>query len=345
MKTNKAPRMLKVETGKLEKTYQYFPTDEFIDYHVYDSIPRLWRWMEQVLRLDIYLAYRTWRIADQYDIIWANSEKVAIPLSFLNIKKPLVVILQFPESPLRRLLIKWSKLAKRWAGVGIVAKDVRNFVQSELGVEPAKIFQYYAARTDLFKDNDNDCSDMDSTVILSMGVAKRDYDTLIRALSHLPGYETEIYVSSKYGDQYKGRKTKRVADWIRFPERIPDDELVCRYKRSRFVVVPLIPTSHSGAGVTSVFEASAAGKAVIATDTGGMSSYVLHGKTGLLVPPNDVNAMCSAIQRLWENPELANQMGQAGRRFVEKNYSHDEVVAGIRLFLQRLWDDVSTKGS
>lgn len=345
MKTNKAPRMLKVETGRLEKTHQYFPTDEFIDYHVYDGIPLWWRWIEQLLRLDIYLAYRTWRIADQYDIIWANSEKAAIPLSFLNIKKPLVVILQNPESPLRRLLIKWSRLAKRWSGVGIVAKEARSFIQSELGVEPAKIFQYYAARTDLFKDTDDDCTVVDGEMILSMGVTKRDYDTLIQALSSLPGYTAEIYVSSKYGDQYRGRKTNNAAHWIRFPERIPDDELVCCYKRSRFVVVPLIPTSHSGAGVTSVFEASAAGKAVIATDTGGMSSYVLHGVTGLLVPPNDVDAMRRAVKELWENPKLAYEMGQAGRRFVEENYSHNDVVAGITLFLQRLWDEVNSQRS
>ena len=147
----KYPKMLKVETGRLERTYRYFPTDEFIDYRVYDHVPRWWRWIEQLLRTDFYLALQVKKIANQYDIIWANSEKVGIPLSFLNIKTPLVVILQHPESPLRVILMKLSGIAKKWAGIGIVVTGARNFLQTKLGVDPKKIFQYYAARTDALK--------------------------------------------------------------------------------------------------------------------------------------------------------------------------------------------------
>jgi glycosyltransferase involved in cell wall biosynthesis len=335
MNTNKPPKMLKVETGYLERTFQYFPTDEFIDYRVYDRVPKWWRRIEQLLRLDIYLAYRTKRIADQYDIIWANSEKVAVPLSFLNIKKPMVVILQNPESPLRMLLIRLTGIARKWAGIGVVSNESGKLLQAEFGVKPDRIFQYFAARTDLFQPADHEYP-VDQSRILSIGVAKRDYDTMIAALSELPGYQTEIFVSSKYGDQYTGGQINKVADWIRFPGRLTDEELRCRYQQARFVVVPLKPTSHTGAGVTSVFEASASGKAVIATDTGGMNSYVVDGKTGLLVPPADVQALRNAIRKLWENPKLALEMGRAGREFVEKNYSQQGVVELTTRFLRNL---------
>jgi glycosyltransferase involved in cell wall biosynthesis len=335
MNTNKPPKMLKVETGYLERTFQYFPTDEFIDYRVYDRVPKWWRRIEQLLRLDIYLAYRTKRIADQYDIIWANSEKVAVPLSFLNIKKPMVVILQNPESPLRMLLIRLTGIARKWAGIGVVSNESGKLLQAEFGVKPDRIFQYFAARTDLFQPADHEYP-VDQSRILSIGVAKRDYDTMIAALSELPGYQTEIFVSSKYGDQYTGGQINKVADWIRFPGRLTDEELRCRYQQARFVVVPLKPTSHTGAGVTSVFEASASGKAVIATDTGGMNSYVVDGKTGLLVPPADVQALRNAIRKLWENPKLALEMGRAGREFVKKNYSQQGVVELTTRFLRNL---------
>lgn len=334
MNTGKDPRMLKVETGNLEKTFQYFPSDEFIDYRVYDRVPKWWRRIEQLLRLDIYLAYRTKRIADQYDIIWANSEKVAVPLSFLNIKKPMVVILQNPESPLRMLLIRLTGIARKWAGIGVVSHESGKMLQTQFGVKPDRIFQYFAARTDLFQPADQEFP-VHQSPILSIGVAKRDYDTMIAALSELPGYQTEIFVSSKYGDQYAGRINKAV-DWIHFPGRLTDEELRRRYQRARFVVVPLKPTSHTGAGVTSVFEASATGKAVIATDTGGMNSHVVDGKTGLLVPPGDVHALRDAIRKLWENPGLALEMGRAGREFVEKNYSQQEVVELTTAFLKNL---------
>ena len=335
MNTNKDPRMLKVETGNLEKTFQYFPTDEFIDYRVYDRVPKWWRQIEQLLRLDIYLAYRTKRIAYQYDIIWANSEKVAVPLSFLNIKKPMVVILQNPESPLRMLLVRLTGIARKWAGIGVVSNESGKMLQTQFGVRPDRIFQYFAARTDLFQPADQEYP-ANQSPILSIGVAKRDYDTMIAALSELPGYETEIFISSKYGDQYGGGQINKVADWIRFPGRLTDEELRCRYQQARFVVVPLKPTSHTGAGVSSVFEASATGKAVIATDTGGMNSYVVDGKTGLLVPPGDVQALRNAIRRLWENPGLAHEMGRAGREFVEKHYSQQGVVELTTAFLKNL---------
>lgn len=332
--------MLKVETGLLEKTHQYFPTDEFIDYRVYEKIPKWWRRLEEFLRMDLYLAYRARRIANQYDIIWANSEKVAVPLSFMRIRKPMVVILQFPESPLRMWLIKLSGIAKKWAGVGTVAREARDFLQSQLGIHPSKIFQYYAARTDLFQPASEE-DESTTGPILSMGVAKRDYTTLIKALIELPDYQTEIFVSSKYGDEYRGGKLGRIPEWIQFPGRITDDELRCRYRLARFVVVPLMPTHHSGAGVTSIFEASASGKAVIATDTGGIHSYIQDGKTGILVPPGDVQAMRNAIHKLWANPDLAQEMGRAGRRFVEENYDYQTVVDGITAFLSNLWDKIN----
>lgn len=331
---NKYPKILKVETGYLERTFQYFPTDEFIDYHVYDRVPKWWRRIEQLLRLDLYLAYRAKRIAGRYDMIWANSEKVAVPLSFLSIKKPMVVILQNPESPLRMLLIKLTGIARKWAGIGVVSSDGGKLLQTEFGVNPERVFQYFAARTDLFQPADHEDPTQESR-ILSIGVAKRDYDTMIAALSELPGYQTEIFASSKYGDQYAGRINK-AADWIRFPGPLSDRELRRRYQQARFVVVPLKPTSHTGAGVTSVFEASASGKAVIATDTGGMNSYVLDGKTGLLVPPGDVQALRNAICKLWENPGLAREMGRAGREFVEKNYSQERVVELTTAFLRNV---------
>lgn len=336
MNTEQFPRLLKIETGYLERTHKYFPQDEFIDYRVYDHVPGWWRRIEQFLRMDMYLAYKAKSIADKYDIIWANSEKVAIPLSFLNIRKPMVVILQYPESPLRMLLMMSTGIARKWDGIGIVARDARRILQSKCRVDPEKIFQYYAARTDLFSPADDESSAEDGP-ILSIGVAKRDYDTMIAALSALPGYQAEIFVSSKYGDRYKGARFSKVAEWIRFPGRLTDEELRRRYQQARFVVVPLKPTSHSGAGVTSVFEASASGKAVIATNTGGMNSYVVDGKTGLLVPPGDVRALRDAMKKLWENPALALEMGMAGRRFVEENYSYHGIVESTTAFLKNLW--------
>jgi len=58
---------------------------------------------------------------------------------------------------------------------------------------------------------------------------------------------------------------------------------------------------------------------VIATNIGGLPEVVEDGKTGILVPPGDVNALCSAIKYLVNNPEARLKMGENGRlRVLEK---------------------------
>ncbi|WP_334407339.1 glycosyltransferase [Bradyrhizobium sp. AZCC 2289] len=51
-------------------------------------------------------------------------------------------------------------------------------------------------------------------------------------------------------------------------------------------------------------EAMASGKAVVASDVGGMPDLVDPGETGLLVPPGDPQALAHAMQRLLEDRAL-----------------------------------------
>ncbi|HEX6123398.1 MAG TPA: glycosyltransferase family 4 protein, partial [Ktedonobacterales bacterium] len=101
------------------------------------------------------------------------------------------------------------------------------------------------------------------------------------------------------------------------------------YARSRFVVVPLFPSLRDH-GITSVFEAMAMGKAVICTQTDGLTGMVEDGVTGILVPPGNPDALRAAIQRLWEQPELAQRLGMAGRKHVEAYNRLDLFVAAVR---------------
>jgi glycosyltransferase involved in cell wall biosynthesis len=55
------------------------------------------------------------------------------------------------------------------------------------------------------------------------------------------------------------------------------------------------------------------GKAVIGTSIGGTTEMIVHGETGLLVPPNDVDALAKAMQRLIDDVELRDQLGQAAQ--------------------------------
>ncbi len=76
----------------------------------------------------------------------------------------------------------------------------------------------------------------------------------------------------------------------------------------------------------AVLEAMAAGKPVVATRVGGTPEAVVHGETGLLVPPGDAQALSEAILTLLNDPARAEAMGQAGRERVSKCFSLTRMV-------------------
>jgi glycosyltransferase involved in cell wall biosynthesis len=71
----------------------------------------------------------------------------------------------------------------------------------------------------------------------------------------------------------------------------------------------------------------ATGLPVVATDVGGNPELVIHGNTGMLVPPSDPVAMADALSTYLHDPMLMHRHGQAGRKRVERKFSMDRMVA------------------
>ncbi len=76
----------------------------------------------------------------------------------------------------------------------------------------------------------------------------------------------------------------------------------------------------------AVLEASACGAAVVATRVGGVSEVCLDGQTGIMVEPNDEDALADAIITLANDNEKKIRMGKAGREFAVENYNWYENV-------------------
>jgi glycosyltransferase involved in cell wall biosynthesis len=101
------------------------------------------------------------------------------------------------------------------------------------------------------------------------------------------------------------------------------------YRRASVVAIALRPNPQ-GSGLTVALEALASGRPVVATDNPGMDTYVEHGRTGLLVPPGDVDAMADAIGELLTDPVRAEEMGAAGRKEVEQRFTSAHMAADLR---------------
>ena len=87
------------------------------------------------------------------------------------------------------------------------------------------------------------------------------------------------------------------------------------------------PATKEGLGV-SLLQAASAGVPIVASDAGGIPEAVRHGRTGLLVPPSDTRELAAAVATLLRNPELATDMGRAGKELMREEFSVDRMVEG-----------------
>ena len=82
----------------------------------------------------------------------------------------------------------------------------------------------------------------------------------------------------------------------------------------------VLPSCTEGVSLT-LLEAMARGLPVVATAVGGTPEVVREGETGYLVPSDDPVALAARIVELLDRPELARDMGIAGRQRVEADFS------------------------
>ncbi len=90
----------------------------------------------------------------------------------------------------------------------------------------------------------------------------------------------------------------------------------------------VLPSLYEGLPL-SALEAMVAGKPVIATAVGGTDEAIIHGVTGLLVPPADAAALAEAIRRLLSDPALSRRLGMAGKDRVHRHFSLDTMVRSV----------------
>jgi phosphatidyl-myo-inositol dimannoside synthase len=106
-----------------------------------------------------------------------------------------------------------------------------------------------------------------------------------------------------------------LADHIRFAGSVPGDEAL---RRAYFQAhVFCLPSRQEGFGIVFL-EAMAAGLPIVAARAGAAPEVVEDGRTGLLVPPGNPEALAAAVVRLLQTPDLARTLGEQGRRRIHR---------------------------
>ena len=97
----------------------------------------------------------------------------------------------------------------------------------------------------------------------------------------------------------------------------------------------LMPSVTEGLG-TSLLDAMACAKPIIASRVGGIPEVVVDGKTGILVPPKDPDRLAQAIVRMMQDRALAASMADAGYARVTERFTVERMVEETLAVYERL---------
>jgi glycosyltransferase involved in cell wall biosynthesis len=163
-------------------------------------------------------------------------------------------------------------------------------------------------------------------VMVARFTSFKDHETIVRAFAELkiPAHLQLV------GDGPTRAATERLVDELDVRDRVEftgdrNDvtQLLCR--ADVFVLASKLDNLP-----ISILEAMRAGLPVIASDVGGISELVIHGETGLLVPPFSVAPMARALADLLVNKGKRLCLGRSGRARYEIQFSLDRMIERTR---------------
>jgi glycosyltransferase involved in cell wall biosynthesis len=153
--------------------------------------------------------------------------------------------------------------------------------------------------------------------------------TLVAALARLgPGMRLTLVDEDSPHNAARGwARDHGCADRLHITGRVSNDELVALYRRAMLVVVP---SRYEGFGLPAA-EAMACGTPVVATRSGALPEVIRTGGGGLLVPPEDPEALAKAITTLAEQPEARVAFGAEAPARIQEAYAWPRVAARTAL--------------
>ena len=193
----------------------------------------------------------------------------------------------------------------------------------------------YGADLDLFRPQPRD-----ARTPLTIGAASRlspekGFDSLLRAVATLRARGLALHVLLA-GDGPSREPLQRLAAelqldaQVEFAGELSHEDVPALLQR---LDIFAMPSTWEGFGVSAV-EAAAMALPAVASNVHGIPDVVLDGETGILIPPADAGALANAIERLAADAELRRTMGDAARRFVEREYDWKQNTA----LMERLYD-------
>lgn len=275
----------------------------------------------------------------RYEHIVARADRLGLPLALLfkltRGRADLVLVSVWLSRPKKAVFLSHFKVQSHLRAIINYGSVQAELARTRLGVPAEKLYVCPQPVDERFWRPGDIPTERR---ILSVGSEARDYPTLLRAVNGLD-VPVDIAIGSTvlrpsgdidalFGPTARTAARAGSAAGIEVHQQVSPVELRAMYARASLVVVPLHDVDFD-AGVTTITEAMAMGKAVVATRTRGQVDVIRDGENGRYVPPGDADALRGAIRYLFDHPDRAERMGRAGRALVESRHTLDRWVADV----------------
>lgn len=293
------------------------------------------RLMERIGGPDLMLAWACYQRRKRYKVIFTDGEQVGLPLAAMlkfgsppGRRRPRhLMIVHIISVPKKMLFLDRLGVQSHIDTFFTYASWQKQFIEQRWGIPGSRVVQTpFMVDAQFFAPEKVRASWEGLPQICAVGLERRDYPTLLKAVEGLP-VQVVIAAASPWSKRADSTAGQQIPDNVQV-RKFSQHELRQLYADSRFLVMPLEHVEFQ-AGVTAILEAMAMERAVICSRTPGQTDVIVDQEQGLYVPPGDPAALRRAIEDLLARPEAAERMGKAGRRTVEQHMSLELYAEGL----------------
>ncbi|HUI64926.1 MAG TPA: glycosyltransferase family 4 protein [Bacteroidota bacterium] len=302
---------------------------DLLDRRYLSNAPAWRRVVYRILPITLAQVIEAFVVRGKYDAVISWAENLGMPFAFLlrisGGRTPHVGIYSWISRGRKPALLRF--VHPSIDRMLLMSSVQRDFAIKQIGIPAGRVpLLGWPVDTEFWHP-----MDVRDDMICAVGREMRDYGSLVDALRglHIPCHIAAWAVPWKKDPWVKDlEKTGPLPEGLTIGKK-QYFELRELYARSRFLVMPLLPTDTDN-GSTSILEAMAMGKPVICARTPGQVDIVREGETGFYVPPGDVRAWRDAITTLWNDPARARAMGLRAREWVEKHHRLEDWLAAVK---------------
>ncbi|MDP3941394.1 MAG: glycosyltransferase family 4 protein [bacterium] len=235
----------------------------------------------------------------------------------------------FPIHPnaLIRTVAKWIDLAAGkvflplYDRIYVVSKETRVFLKQYYNLSSE--LMYAGVDTKFFHPVSRAAGKRVKIVYVGRMIASKGIEDLFAIAKSMPEADFVLAGPGKLGESLKSEVDKHRLEHIRILPAL-DRQETAKLLQSADIFVH--PSRHSEGIPLVLLEAGACGLAVVATDVGGVREVVSHGTSGILVPPNSLQALREALERLINNTNNREAYGEMLHRQIQKRFNWENSI-------------------